>query len=66
MTPITVREAAIKAGGFTALAHLLSVSRQTVHRWDRENSMPEIYQYAWLALRPRRKRAAVPKAAASV
>ena len=49
MTPITPLEAVKEAGGVTALAGKLGVSRQTVHRWLREGKIPEVYQYAYLA-----------------
>jgi DNA-binding phage protein len=49
MEPITILEAVKEAGGVTALAGKLGVSRQTVHRWMRENKLPEVYQYAYLA-----------------
>ena len=49
MNPITPLEAVKEAGGVTALAGKLGVSRQTVHRWLREKKLPEMYQYAYLA-----------------
>ena len=49
MTPITPLEAVKEAGGVTALAGKLGVSRQTVHRWMREGKIPKVYQYAYVA-----------------
>lgn len=56
MTPIPIKEAIMESGGFTALANKLGVTRQTVHRWLKEGQMPEVYQYAYIAKRPKKNR----------
>lgn len=55
MTPIPIKTMVLEAGGFTALAAKLGVTRQTVHRWMREGGCPDTYQYAYIAKRPRKR-----------
>jgi len=49
MTPITPHQAVVEAGGVSALAGRLAVTRGTVHAWLRKKAMPESFQYMFLA-----------------
>jgi len=57
MDPITVRDAIIEAGGVQRLADRLAVTRQTIHRWGREEpqTLPETYAYRFIATVKRKR-----------
>lgn len=56
MTFLTPQEMVQEAGGITRLAGLLSVTRNTIYTWLRQSKIPEVYQYAFQAKRPRKRR----------
>jgi predicted site-specific integrase-resolvase len=56
MDPIRIKEAIVEAGGVSALANRLAVTRTTVYRWLKAGLMPEAYQYMYFATRKRLKR----------
>ncbi len=45
----------MESGGITGLGRKLGVTRQTIHRWLKAGEMPEIYQYVYIARRPKNR-----------
>jgi DNA-binding phage protein len=56
VTPIPIKDAIVESGGVNGLANKLGVTRQTIHRWLKLGAMPEVYQYAYIARRPKKGR----------
>ena len=56
MTPIPIIDAVTESGGISQLANKLGVARTTIYAWLKKGAMPEIYQYAYIAKRPRKGR----------
>ena len=55
MTPIPIIDAVTESGGISQLANKLGVARTTIYAWLKKGAMPDIYQYAYIAKRPRKR-----------